>query len=64
MFQWQPHGGVEPDDAAVHHVSQLSAGQTIAGPAIIEQPDGAAVLPPGSLARVDQFDNVLVSATS
>lgn len=51
-------------DAAVHHVSQLSAGQTIAGPAIIEQPDGAAVLPPGSLARVDQFDNVLVSATS
>lgn len=48
-------------DAEVHDVARLVSGQTIQGPAIIEQPDGAAVLPPGAVARIDDFDNVLVT---
>ncbi len=53
--------GGEHHDAEVHHAAQLASGQQIVGPAIIEQPDGAAVLPPGAIARIDDFDNVLVT---
>jgi N-methylhydantoinase A len=44
----------------VYDVHQLSVDQEIAGPAIIEQPDGVIVLPPGSVGRADRFDNVLM----
>jgi N-methylhydantoinase A len=48
----------EVDVYDVHH---LSVDQEIAGPAIIEQPDGVIVLPPGSVGRADRFDNVLMT---
>jgi N-methylhydantoinase A len=48
-------------DVEVHDVARLNPGQRIAGPAIIEQPDGVIVVPPGSIARADRFDNVTIS---
>jgi N-methylhydantoinase A/oxoprolinase/acetone carboxylase beta subunit len=40
---------------------KLAVDQHISGPAIIEQPDGVIVLPPGSVARVDRYDNVMIT---
>ena len=53
--------GGDHHEVDVHDVGRLSVGQEIAGPAIIEQPDGVIVLPPGSIGRADRFDNVLIT---
>jgi N-methylhydantoinase A len=45
----------------IHDASRLTAGQTIAGPAIIEQADGVIVLPPGAVGEADRYDNVLIT---
>ena len=45
----------------VHDVARLAADARIAGPAIIEQPDGVIVLPPGSVAVADRFHNVMIT---
>ena len=42
-------------------MERLTADQEITGPAIIEQADGVIVVPPGSVARADRFDNVTIS---
>jgi N-methylhydantoinase A len=36
-------------------------GQQITGPAIIEQLDSTTVIFPGQKARIDAFDNILIS---
>lgn len=51
----------EHHDVEVHDVTRLAADQEIVGPAIIEQADGVIVVPPGSIARADRFDNVTIS---
>lgn len=45
----------------VHDVGRLVADERIAGPAIVEQPDGVIVLPPGSVAVADRYRNVLIT---
>jgi N-methylhydantoinase A len=45
----------------VHDVDRLVTDQRIAGPAIIEQPDGVIVLPPESVAIADRYRNVLIT---
>ncbi len=47
----------------VHDVARLAADARIAGPAIIEQPDGVIVLPPGSVAVADRFHNVMITTS-
>jgi N-methylhydantoinase A len=46
----------------VHDAARLSPDEKIAGPAIIEQQDGVIVLPPGSMARADRYENVLITS--
>ena len=41
----------------------VAAGARVAGPAIVEEPDSTTVLPPGSVALVDRWANLLVSFT-
>lgn len=53
-FEGQHH------EVDVHDVMKLAVDQRIPGPAIIEQPDGVIVLPPGAVARTDQYDNVMI----
>ena len=53
--------GGEHHEVDVHDVMKLAVDQHISGPAIIEQPDGVIVLPPGSVARVDRYDNVMIT---
>jgi N-methylhydantoinase A len=47
----------------VHDVERLVADQRIAGPAIIEQPDGVIVLPPDAVAIADPYRNVMITAS-
>jgi N-methylhydantoinase A len=53
--------GGQHHEVDVHDASRLTAGQTIAGPAIIEQADGVIVLPPGAVGEADRYDNVLIT---
>jgi N-methylhydantoinase A len=53
--------GGEHHDVEVHDVTRLAPDQEISGPAIIEQADGVIVVPPGSIARADRFDNVTIT---
>ncbi|HWT25230.1 MAG TPA: hydantoinase/oxoprolinase family protein, partial [Solirubrobacteraceae bacterium] len=46
----------------VHDAALLHPDDQIAGPAIIEQQDGVIVLPPGSTARADRYENVLITS--
>ena len=46
----------------VHDARLLRPDEDIAGPAIIEQQDGVIVLPPGSRARADRYENVLITS--
>lgn len=51
-------------DADVLAVSGLIEGQTIAGPAVIEQPDGVILVPATAHAVVDRFRNVIINLES
>jgi N-methylhydantoinase A len=53
--------GGQPQDVEVHDVMRLTADERIEGPAIIEQPDGVIVLPPGSVAVADRYSNVMIT---
>jgi N-methylhydantoinase A len=54
--------GGEHHQVDVHDVKRLAVDQRIEGPAIIEQPDGVIVLPPGAIARADRYENVLITS--
>jgi N-methylhydantoinase A len=49
-------------DVDVHDARLLHPDEPIAGPAIIEQQDGVIVLPPGSTAHADRYENVLITS--
>ena len=53
--------GGEHVEVEVHDVARLSVGQVVSGPAIIEQPDGVIVLPPGAVGRADRYENVVIT---
>lgn len=42
---------------AIYHGAQLRSGQTIAGPAIVEEPTTTLVVAPGEEVRIDRFGN-------
>jgi N-methylhydantoinase A len=45
---------------AVYDRARLPVGATIAGPAVVEEPESTTVLPPGARAEVDRWANLLV----
>jgi len=45
----------------VVHRHELSAGDEVTGPAVIEQLDATTLVYPGDTARVDNFGNLLIS---
>ncbi|HEX2500871.1 MAG TPA: hydantoinase/oxoprolinase family protein, partial [Methylomirabilota bacterium] len=46
---------------AVYDRTRLPVGATIAGPAIVEEPESTTVLPPGTTAEVDPWANLIAS---
>ena len=50
-------------EAPVYARLELPAGATIAGPAILEQPDTTIFIGPGLEGSVDRFGNVLLERT-
>ncbi len=46
---------------AVYDRARLPVGATIAGPAIVEEPESTTVLPPGATAEIDAWANLLAS---
>jgi N-methylhydantoinase A len=57
VYFGQPYGWV---DARIYDREQLRWGDAIEGPAIIEQMDTTTVLPPATVAKVDQIGNLLI----
>jgi N-methylhydantoinase A len=53
-------GRPEPYETAIYWRPDLSAGAKIEGPAIIEQLDSTVLVPPGTLAEIDRFLNVVM----
>jgi N-methylhydantoinase A len=51
-------------ETAVFERTSLRTGDTLVGPALVEQFDGTTVLPPGTRAHVDQFGNLIVTTAS
>jgi N-methylhydantoinase A len=51
-------------DASVWARLDLPADSTIAGPAILEQPDATVVIEPGLIGRTDQLGNLIVEAAA
>jgi N-methylhydantoinase A len=49
-------------DTAIFDRTSLGKGATIAGPAIVEQPDATVVIDPGATATVDGLGNLVISA--
>jgi N-methylhydantoinase A len=46
--------------AAIYERLDLAVGETIRGPAILEQPDATIYVDPGLVARVDDFGNLVI----
>jgi N-methylhydantoinase A len=53
-------GRPEPCETAIYWRPDLAAGAKIEGPAIIEQLDSTVLVPPGTLAEIDRFLNVVM----
>ncbi len=47
-------------EAAIYERLDLAVGETIRGPAILEQPDATIYVDPGLVARVDDFGNLVI----
>jgi 5-oxoprolinase (ATP-hydrolysing) len=56
-------GRPEPVVTPLYDRTTLRAGQSISGPAIIEQYDSTTVIPPGLLAEIDRHGNIVVDCT-
>jgi N-methylhydantoinase A len=50
-------------DTAIYERRDLSPGDVIEGPAIIEQPDSTTVMPPEARCSVDEYGNLLIRLT-
>ena len=53
-----------PRPTNVYRREDLGAGSSVAGPAIIQELSSATVIPPGSIATVDAFANILLTLPS
>lgn len=51
-------------ETEVHPSVGLTAGKVVKGPAVIEYPDTAAILPPGSTGEMDNSGNLLVTLSA
>jgi len=51
-------------DCPIYDRYRLAAGQAIAGPAIVEERESTSVLPPGTVATVDEYANLVVDLAS
>jgi N-methylhydantoinase A/oxoprolinase/acetone carboxylase beta subunit len=65
LLDTRPVRFVQGNEAVSHSTSfysrpALKAGNRIAGPAVLEQADTTTVLPPGTLAEVDRYGNLIV----
>ena len=63
MVRFAPPSGREPvaHDTPIYQRHTLTVGQTIEGPAIVEQLDTTIVVHPGDLAEVDPWGNLVLS---
>ncbi len=52
-------GGYQP--CPIYERARLPRGARLAGPAVVEEPESTTVLPPGAVAEVDPWANLLVS---
>ena len=50
-------------ECPIYERKALYAGDVLSGPAIIEQMDATTVLPPGTLANIDLYGNMLIEIT-
>ena len=50
-----------PVETAVYRREDFPSGIEIEGPAVVGQVDATVLLPPGSVARVDEYANLLIS---
>jgi N-methylhydantoinase A len=50
-------------DCPIYDRYHLAAGLTIAGPAIVEERESTSVLPPGTIATVDEYASLIVEVT-
>jgi N-methylhydantoinase A len=50
-----------PVETAVYHRNSFHAGTEIEGPAVVGQVDATTLLPPGSIGRVDEYGNLLIT---
>ena len=53
-------GRPEPFDTPVYTRSELPSGVSFSGPAIVEQLDSTTVIPPGAVAHVDRYLNIVM----
>jgi N-methylhydantoinase A len=53
-------GSETPFDTPVYTRSELPAGVSFGGPAIVEQLDSTTVVPPGAVAKVDKYLNIVM----
>jgi N-methylhydantoinase A len=51
-------------DCPIYDRYRLSAGLTMAGPAIVEERESTSVLPPGTVATVDDYANLIVDVSA
>jgi N-methylhydantoinase A/oxoprolinase/acetone carboxylase beta subunit len=56
-------GAAEPVPSQVLDRAGLRAGDELAGPAVIEQPDSTILVPPATRARVDEIGNVILEVS-
>jgi N-methylhydantoinase A len=61
MYFGPEHGTVQ---GAVYDGAQLHPGDTFEGPAVVERFGDAVVVPPGSSARIDELENIVISIQS
>jgi N-methylhydantoinase A/oxoprolinase/acetone carboxylase beta subunit len=57
------HSGRSVRDGAVYDRSRLRPGNSVAGPALVIDPESTAFLPPGYRARVDALHNLIIRKT-
>ena len=50
--------------ATIHDRTRLLAGQTLPGPAIVEQDDTTVLVPRGFVGTVDAFGNITITASA
>ena len=49
-------------ETAIYERLSLAAGETVAGPVILEQPDTTILIDPGLAGRVDEFGNMIITS--